>query len=42
MNITILNGNLDGEHQSFDSYITRLTEELTTGGHQVTFDLKFK
>ena len=41
MKITVLNGNPDTNNASFDDYIARLSEELTSDGHAVTsFDLR--
>jgi len=36
MQITILNGNPDAENTAFDAYLKRLSETLTTAGHQAT------
>ncbi len=41
MKITILNGNSDASNSGFDHYLTRLSEELVSDGHNVTgFDLR--
>jgi hypothetical protein len=34
MKITILNGNPDGENQTFEGYLARLTKALTADGPQ--------
>ena len=36
MNITILNGNPDAGNATFDDYLARLSDELTSKDHAVT------
>ena len=41
MKITILNGNPDVTNTTFDNYLQRLSDELTSNDHAVTvFDLR--
>jgi hypothetical protein len=41
MKITILNGNPDARNGTFDDYLMRLSDELTSDGHTVTsFELR--
>ena len=36
MNITILNGNPDARNATFDDYLARLSDELTSNRHAIT------
>ena len=36
MNVTILNGNPDASNATFDDYLARLSDELTSNRHAIT------